>query len=180
MPNSNESPTMWVVFLLYFWRFSFELSDIHGFLIWINFPCCFWQNSISWFPIVFVYLFSKSRCYCILSYRYSLLCVWFSVISLHVMFCAIWYHLYNLKSVKKKPWRSVTFSKVAGLKPATSLKATLLHRRFLRLLNYTNGTKSLNYCCPYSIRVQENKDQKKLRVWTLLTLCWTGWAFEFL
>ena len=31
-----------------------------------------------------------------------------------VMFRAIWYHLYNLKSVKNPPWKSVTFSKVAG------------------------------------------------------------------
>ena len=29
---------------------------------------------------------------------------------------AIWYHLYNEKKNRKKhPWRSVTFSKVAGL-----------------------------------------------------------------
>ena len=33
-------------------------------------------------------------------------------------------------------WRSVTFSKVVGL-----LKATLLHGRFSRFLNCTNGTK---------------------------------------
>ena len=26
----------------------------------------------------------------------------------------IWYHLYNLKKREKHPWRSVTFSKVAG------------------------------------------------------------------
>ena len=31
----------------------------------------------------------------------------------YVMLCAIWYHLYNLKNVKKHPWRSVAFSKVA-------------------------------------------------------------------
>ena len=36
-------------------------------------------------------------------------------------------------------WRSVTFSKVVGL-----LKATLLHGRFSRFLNCTNGTKSCN------------------------------------
>ena len=29
---------------------------------------------------------------------------------LFVMFCEIWYHLYNLKR-EKHPWRSVTFSK---------------------------------------------------------------------
>ena len=31
-----------------------------------------------------------------------------------VMLCAIWYHLHNSKNVKKKPWTSVTFSKVTG------------------------------------------------------------------
>ena len=30
------------------------------------------------------------------------------------MFCATWYHLYNLKTREKLPWRNVTFSKVAG------------------------------------------------------------------
>ena len=31
----------------------------------------------------------------------------------HVMLCAVWNHLYNLKNVKQ-PWRNDTFSKVAG------------------------------------------------------------------
>ena len=31
-----------------------------------------------------------------------------------VTLCAIWYHLYNLKKREKYPWKSVTFSKVAG------------------------------------------------------------------
>ena len=31
-----------------------------------------------------------------------------------VMFYVIWYHLYNFKNVKKYPWRSATFIKVAG------------------------------------------------------------------
>ena len=44
----------------------------------------------------------------------------------YVMSCAIWYHLHNSKNVKN-PWRSVTFSKVAGL-----LKVTLLHGCFSR------------------------------------------------
>ena len=30
------------------------------------------------------------------------------------MFCAIWYHLYNLKNVKN-PYEGVTFGKVAGV-----------------------------------------------------------------
>ena len=54
-----------------------------------------------------------------------------------VMLCTIWYHLYNFKKCEKHPWRSVTFSKVAGL-----LKVTLLHRCFSCFLNCTNGTKS--------------------------------------
>ena len=37
---------------------------------------------------------------------------------------------------------SVNFSKVAGLKPATLLKLTLLHGCFSLFLNYTNDTKS--------------------------------------
>ena len=44
----------------------------------------------------------------------------------------------QFKKRKKHPWRSVNFSKVAGL------KLTLLHGCFLRFLNCTNGTKSHN------------------------------------
>ena len=43
--------------------------------------------------------------------------------------CAILYHLYNLKKCEKQP------------KPATLLKVTLLHKCFLRFLNYANGNK---------------------------------------
>ena len=32
----------------------------------------------------------------------------------YAMLCPISYHLYNLKNVKKTPWRSVSFDKVAG------------------------------------------------------------------
>ena len=46
------------------------------------------------------------------------------------MLCAIWYYLCNFKNVKH-PWKSVTFSKVAGF----SLKVRLLHGCF------SNGTK---------------------------------------
>ena len=38
----------------------------------------------------------------------------------------------QFKKREKHPWRSVTFSKVAGLKPTTLLKLTLLHRCFPR------------------------------------------------
>ena len=62
---------------------------------------------------------------------------------LFVVDCAIWHHLYNLKR-EKHPWRSVNFSKVAGLKPATLLKLTLLHGYFSHFLYCTNGIKSRN------------------------------------
>ena len=32
----------------------------------------------------------------------------------NIMLCAIWYHLHNIKNMRKHPWKSVTFSKVAG------------------------------------------------------------------
>ena len=44
----------------------------------------------------------------------------------------------QLKKREKHSWRSVTFSKVAGL------KVTLHHECFSRFLNCTNGTKSRN------------------------------------
>ena len=62
---------------------------IWGFLICVNFSCCFWQNSISWFSIVFIDLFFISRYCCISSFRCSLLYVVFSVISLYVLFSAV-------------------------------------------------------------------------------------------
>ena len=60
----------------------------------------------------------------------------------------------QFKKSGKHQWRSVNFSKVAGLnfktllkryskfKPATLLKVTLLHCCFSRFLNCTNGTRS--------------------------------------
>ena len=42
------------------------------------------------------------------------------------MLCAIWYHLYNLKNLKNTD---------GGVKPATLLKVTLLHRCFSRFFN---------------------------------------------
>ena len=50
----------------------------------------------------------------------------------------------QFKKREKHSWRSVNFSKVAGFKNVTLLKLTLLHGRFSRFLNYTNGTKSPN------------------------------------
>ena len=52
----------------------------------------------------------------------------------YVMFCAIWYHLYNLKNVKT-PMVECYFY------PATLLKVTLFHVCFSRFLHCTNDTK---------------------------------------
>ena len=50
------------------------------------------------------------------------------------MRCTIWYHLCNLKNVKKHPWRSVTFSsKLAGQQKRGC---------FSHFLNCTNDAKS--------------------------------------
>ena len=48
------------------------------------------------------------------------------------------------KKREKHPWRSINFSKVPGLKPATLLKLALLDGCFSRFLNCTNDTKSCN------------------------------------
>ena len=71
MPDKIESPTVRVIFLPHFGRFSFELVDIWGFSICVIFSCCF-KN---WFSIMFVDLFSISRCCCVSSFRSLSLCV---------------------------------------------------------------------------------------------------------
>ena len=81
MPDNIESPTMTELSLLHFWRFSFELGDIRGFLICLNFSCCFWRNWINWFSIVIIDLFSLSRCCCVSSFWSPSFWVWLSVIS---------------------------------------------------------------------------------------------------
>ena len=63
---------------------------------------------------------------------------------LYVIRCAIWDHLYNLKNVKSTHGGVLILVKVAGLKPPTLLKLTLLPGCFSRFLNCTNGTKSRN------------------------------------
>ena len=78
-----------MVFLSHLWRFSFNLSDAWGFLIFVNFSCCFLQNSVSWFSIVIIDLFSITWCRCNSSFRCSLLCVWFSGISLQVILSTV-------------------------------------------------------------------------------------------
>ena len=52
------------------------------------------------------------------------------------MLYATWYDLY--------PWRSVTFSKVAGFWPETSLKVTLIHGCFSPFSNCKNCTELRN------------------------------------
>ena len=47
----------------------------------------------------------------------------------------------QFKKPEKRPWRSVTFSKIAGQKPTTLLKVTFLHGCFPRFLNRTSLTK---------------------------------------
>ena len=54
----------------------------------------------------------------------------------NVMFCAIWYHLYNLKNVKN------THGGVLLLVKLQAKSLALLHGCFSRVLNCTNGTKS--------------------------------------
>ena len=69
------------------------------------------------------------------------------------MFCAIWYHLHNLKNV---------------LKTATLLKVTLLHECFSLFLNCTNGTESLN-APQFNVRLRESNFQIAARshFWSL-------------
>ena len=47
----------------------------------------------------------------------------------------------QFKKCEKHPWRSITFSKVAGWKPLSLPKVTLRHGCFSGFLNSANGTK---------------------------------------
>ena len=90
---------------------------------------------------------------------YSIVCIHLSFSGFDIlMFCAIQYHLYNFKKLKKKPWRSVTFSKVAGFQLATLLKVTLLHGCFSRFLNSANSTKSRNVSHVINYAILSKKD----------------------
>ena len=60
-------------------------------------------------------------------------------ISMYVMRCAIWYHLYNLKNVKTPIGGVVLLLK---LQPTNLLKETLRHECFSRFLKCANSTKS--------------------------------------
>ena len=72
----------------------------------------------------------------------SRLCVSQGAVSLNVMSCAIWCHLYNLKNVKSIHGGVLILVKLQA--SATLLKLTLLDGCFLCFLNCANGTKSRN------------------------------------
>ena len=68
----------------------------------------------------------------------------------YVMFCAIWYHLQNLKNVK------------------STIEVLLLHGCFSYFLNCTNGTKLRNYhiCYIYLFKGMDVKRvQKQMFSW---------------
>ena len=65
--------------------------------------------------------------------------------------CAIWYQLYNLENVEKKtPWRSVTFSEVAGF----CIMGNIGRNLGKMLLGLVMATKQINknifFFCRYS------------------------------
>ena len=125
MPDNIESPTMRVVFLLHFWRFSFELGDIWGFFICVNSSCSLWRNSISWFSIAFIDVFSTSRYCCVFTFQSPSLCVWFSVKSLYVLFSFVNFFLFCVW--KRSPafaliWTGWAFVFLEKLLPALYLK----------------------------------------------------------
>ena len=61
--------------------------------------------------------------------------------TIHVMCCAIWYHLNNIKNVTNTHGGVLLLLKLQA-KSATLLKVALLHGDFSRFLICTNGTKS--------------------------------------
>ena len=66
----------------------------------------------------------------------------------------------QFKKREKRPWRNVTFSKV---EPATLLIVTLLHWRFSRFLNCTNGTKLRKVSHIEKIHTQHNHADSPIR-----------------
>ena len=67
-----------------------------------------------------------------------------------VMFCSIWYHLYNFKNVKN------TCGGVLLLVALLVSKVTLLHKYFSHFLNCTNGTKSRKTSHQNLLSIREN------------------------
>ena len=70
------------------------------------------------------------------------------------MLCLIWYHLYNLKSLKNTHGRVLFLVK---------LKVRLLHGCFSRFLNCINGTKSRN---PLQLNAKRNFNQEAVYIKT--------------
>ena len=71
-----------------------------------------------------------------------------------VMFCTIWYHLYNFKNVKNTHGGVLLLVKLQTT--PTLLKVTLLHGCFSRFLNCTNGTKSRKTSHQNLLSIREN------------------------
>ena len=113
---------------------DFQSINLYFFLFFIKihlfcqlYRSQFWRTHrtfFEWFCLWNVLSFScrtetKNRCF-----------LW-----IYVMFCAIWYHLYNLKNVKKTHGGVLLLVKL-------QVKAKLLN--VTHVLNCTNGTKSRN------------------------------------
>ena len=65
------------------------------------------------------------------------------LLRLYVMLCAIWYYLYNFKNVKNTHGGVILLVKLqAEACTKTLLKLAFLHECFSRFLNCINGTKS--------------------------------------
>ena len=62
---------------------------------------------------------------------------------LYVMHYVIWYHLHNLKNVKNTHGGVLLLVKLQA-SACNFTKSNVLYRCFLRFLNCTNGTKSVN------------------------------------
>ena len=115
------------------------------------FSCKFWEI----FKNISFYRTPLGDCFCEIKNLHETLTS--LEIILTVLWCVTWAGtIYTILKTWKNPWRSVTFSNIAGFYPATLLKVTLLHGCFSRFLNCTNGTKSRNashvfkykYCQP--------------------------------
>ena len=96
-----------------------------------NYQCDFYlQPTLCFRTIKQILNFSSFKYLCVrLFLRANHVCLY----QLCLMFCSIWYHLYNVKNVKS------THRGVLLL-----VKVTLLRGCFSRFLNCTNGTKSRN------------------------------------
>ena len=80
---------------------------------------------------------------------------WYYKKTIFMMHCVIWYHLYNLKNVKKTHGGVLTLVKLQAEACNFTKINTPPWGCFSRFLNCTNGTKSLNashlFCLPSSL-----------------------------